>query len=303
MRDEKLLMAEAATLYYEQNCTQQEIADVLKLSRQTVSKLLNDAIKERVVEITIHDPKRNCESLETQLCDRYRIDTAVVCSVSNQNETLRRMGTVKGAAAYLTPLMSQNAHIAVSWGRTVEELIRELPETIATGATVFPLFGATDHGKPCFSSNELARGMADKLGAEARYAWFPYLPDNAEDCNLFKKTSYYKKLQALWESIDLAVVGIGNTEVLDLFGKTFGYREERSEVIGDIATHFFTENGTFPDLYSNTLCASADNLRHAKQTVAVACGKNKVQAICGALHTGLINTLITDEYTARELLE
>ena len=53
MESEKRLMAEAAILYYEKKCTQQEIADAMGLSRQTVSRLLNDAIKENIVEINI----------------------------------------------------------------------------------------------------------------------------------------------------------------------------------------------------------------------------------------------------------
>ena len=210
---------------------------------------------------------------------------------------------MKTAADYIAPIAQKGGlRIAVSWGRTIEALSAELPNLHTEDNLVFPLFGATDHGKPCFSSNELARGIADKLGAEVRYAWFPYMPDNPDDCNLFKTTSYYKKLQTLWETIDLAIVGIGNTEVLELFGKTFGYREQRSEVIGDVATHFFAQDGAFLDLYDNTLCASANDLKAAKQTVAIACGESKVQAIAGALRTGWIDTLITDEYTAKELL-
>ena len=58
MNDEKTLMYEAATLYYDKKLTQQEIAAKMKLSRQTVSKLLNDALRENVVEIKIHNPER-----------------------------------------------------------------------------------------------------------------------------------------------------------------------------------------------------------------------------------------------------
>ncbi len=304
MRNEKLLMAEAAMLYYEKSKTQQEIADTLNLSRQTVSKLLNDAIKERVVEITIHNPKSDCEELEKQLCDRFGIASAIVCNVSSKNDSIRHLKTVKTAAEYLVPIAKQGGlHIAVSWGRTIESLITELPMLNTSENLVFPLFGATDHGKPCFLSNELARGIAEKFGAEVRYAWFPYLPDNAPDCELFKTTSYYKKLQTLWETIDLAILGIGNTEVLELFGKTFGYHEKQSEAIGDIATHFFTSDGELLDLYNDTLCASAENLKSAKKTIAIASGSDKVNAIAGALQTGLIHTLVTDEYTARELLD
>lgn len=304
MADEKMLMAEAATLYYEKNCTQQEIAAKLSLSRQTVSKLLSDAIKENIVEIKIHNPKKDCAALEGELCERFKLESAAVCSTSGKGEEVRRMMTVKAACDYLVPIFEKgNQKIAVSWGRTIQSLISELPEMKTANNVVFPLFGATDNERPYFLSNEIARSMADKIGAAVNYAWFPYLPDDLSDCDLLKKTSYYKKLQGLWDEIDLAVVGIGNTDVLSLFGKSFGYSEKNDRAIGDIATHFFTEDGEVLGLYENTLCASLKNLKNAKQIVAVACGEDKVEAICGALKTGLITTLVTDEHTAKKILE
>ncbi len=302
--DEKILMSEVATLYYEKKYTQQEIADLTNLSRQTVSKLLNDAIKENIVEIKIHNPKKDCEDLQLRICREFGVDNCIVVGVSSKNESLRKTMTVKAAAEYIADMLKEgNQKIALSWGRTVQELINSMPEIKTNGNTVFPLFGATDNEKSYFSSNELARGMADKIGANVKYAWFPYITDSKNDCDLLKNLSYYKKINGLWDAADIAIVGIGNTEILDIFGKTFGYSEKHSEVIGDIATHFFNEKGEFVNLYQNTLCASADNIRNAKQTIAVACGNNKALAIAGALRTKLIDTLITDEYTANKVLE
>ncbi len=304
MHDEKLLMSEVATLYYTQGCTQQEIAKLLGLSRQTVSKLLSDALKTHIVEITVHDPQRECNELTVALRERFGIEDAVVCGVGHKSDTIRQLEVVKAGASFIRPLIQQGGlKIAVSWGRTIESLIAQLPDLHTEKNVVFPLFGATDHDRSCFASNELARAFADKLSADVRYAWFPYMPDTANDCALFQKTSHYRTLQQYWETIDLAIVGIGNTEVLELFAKTFGYREKHTEVIGDVATHFFTEEGDCLELYDNTLCASSANLKTAKHTVAIACGSAKVRAIAGALRTGMINTLITDEYTAKELLE
>lgn len=303
MSEEKLLMSEAATLYYEKKYTQQEVADLMHLSRQTVSKLLNDAIKENIVEIKIHDPEKDCKALEQQLCETFGIEAAVVCSVSSKNEAVRRLMTVRAAARYMVPLIENGGQkIAVSWGRTIEELIAALPDMETCGNIVFPLFGATDHENTCFLSNEMARSMADKIGACIKYAWFPYLPDTADDRVLLKKTSYYKTVQSLWNNIDIAVVGIGNTDILRSFEETFGCGQANTEVIGDVATHFFGENGELLDLYDNTLCATADNIKNAKKTIAVACGNSKVRAITGALRTGLINVLVTDEYTAKQIV-
>ncbi len=300
----KKQMQEAAILYYEKNYTQSEIADIMNLSRQTVSKLLTDAVKENIVEIKIHDPEITCKDLEQALCERFGIKNAVVCGVSALDESLLLLMTVKRACEYIETLVkSGNKKIAISWGHTVQKLISELPSVNAQGNTVFPLFGATDLEESCFASNELARSFADKIGAEVKYAWFPYRPDNFEDSVLFKKTSYYKKLYDLWNSIDIAIVGIGNRDSIETLGKSFGYNEKCNSAIGDVSTHFFDEEGNILKLYENTLCATKENLKKAKETIAVACGKDKTAAIVGAMRTNLIDTLITDEYTAKNIID
>ena len=302
--NEKLLMAEAAMLYYEKKYTQQEIAEVMALSRQTVSKLLNDAVRENVVEITIHHPEKECKELEEKLCASFGIDRCVVCGVSSKNESLRQLVAVKSAVDYLLPLLQKNGQkIALSWGRTVRALIEQLPEITTKETVVFPLFGATDNESPYFSSNELARWMADKLGAEVKYAWFPYLTDTAADSRIIKGLSYYKTMEQLWNTADVAIVGIGDADILEVCEKTVGRGQEHAPIVGDIATHFFDKNGEFVYPYDNSLCASAESIRKIGETVAIACGNKKAQAIACALRTNLLNTLITDEYTAKAVLE
>ena len=304
MKTEKTLMSEVATLYYKKNMTQQEIAETLHLSRQTVSKLLSDAIDEKIVEIIIHDPEEDCKELEERICAAFGIRGCVVCSVSGKKELTNRLMTVLAAVDYILPVLLKGGHkIAVSWGRTIQEFINTLPETSTSGNTVFPLFGATDNQNDYFASNELARKMADKLDATLKCAWFPYLTESQEECALIKQLSYYKTMQEMWDGADLAILGIGNTEILDIFGKTFGYSDIHSQAIGDVATHFFDKSGGFINLYRNTLCASVDNIKNAKESIAIACGKEKAEAIAGALRTKMIDTLITDEYTARRVLE
>ena len=304
MQSEKILISEVATLYYKKNMTQQEIAEALHLSRQTVSKLLSDAVEEKIVEIIIHDPEKDYKELEERICATFGIRKCVVCSVSGRNESVHRLMTVKAAVDYILPMIKKgNQKIALSWGRTIQELIQNLPNLTTTGNTVFPLFGATDNENSYFSSNELARKMADKLDATPKCAWFPYLADSDGDFALLRQLDYYKRMQDMWNTADLAILGIGNTEILDIFGKTFGYSDIHTQAIGDVATHFFDKNGRFVDLYRNTLCASVDNIKNAKESIAIACGKEKAEAITGALQTKMIDTLITDEHTARRVLE
>ncbi len=303
MEFQKKQMQEAAILYYEKKQTQNEIAKKMNLSRQTVSKLLNDAMKEKIVEIKIHNPEITCKELEQEICDRFNIKNAVICGVSSADEELCQIMTVKKAANYIQSIIEKgNQKIAISWGRTIQRLIYEFSDINTLNNIVFPLFGATDQEQAYFLSNELARSFADKIGARVKFAWFPYRPDSIDDCELFKKTSYYKSLNELWNDIDIAIVGIGSKEIIQTFGKVFGYNEKYASAIGDVSTHFFDEDGNIIELYENTLCAERDNLKNAKQTIAVACGKDKAEAIIGALHTKMIDTLITDEYTAKKIL-
>lgn len=303
MNIQKKQMREAAILYYEKNHTQNEIAKMMGLSRQTVSKLLNDAIRENIVEIKIHNPEIDCKELEKKICDKLNIGNVVICGVSNADEELRRIMTVKKAIEYIVSFIeSGNKKIGISWGRTIQCLVSDFPNMVTFGNVVFPLFGATEQEQSFYLSNELARNFADRISAKVKYAYFPYRPDSADDCELFKKTSYYKSLNSLWNDIDIAIVGVGNSEITQAFGKIFGYKEKSTCAIGDISTHFFDEDGNILELYENTLCAQSADIVNAKQTIAVACGNDKTEAIIGAARTRLIDTLITDEYTAGNIL-
>lgn len=301
--NKKEQMREAAILYYEKKYTQNEIAATMNLTRQTVSKLLNDAIIENVVEIKIHNPETLRTELEREFCRRFELKNTVICNVSTNDEALCQLMTVKTAAEYIMPLIEEGKKkIALSWGRTIQMLIPELWNVNVSDNIVFPLFGATDQVQSYYLSNELARSFADKINAKVKYAWFPYCADSKEDCEFFKKTSYFKKLHDLWCDIDIAIVGIGNDRIVQEFEKIFGYNKNSALTVGDISTHFFDKNGQFFDMYENTLCASKENLKNAKETIAVACGKDKIEAIAGALRTQIIDTLITDEYTAKKIL-
>ena len=142
MEFQKKQMQEAAILYYEKKHTQSEIAKMMSLSRQTVSKLLNDAVKEKIVEIKIHDPKIDCIELERKICDKFNIKNTVICGVSSADEELCQIMTVKTAANYIRTIIEKgNQKIAISWGRTIQRLIYEFGDIESANNIVFPLFG------------------------------------------------------------------------------------------------------------------------------------------------------------------
>ena len=300
--NQKDLMAEIALLYYQKGLTQQEIANSLQLTRQTVSKLLTAAIEEKVVEIIIHNPQATRKELEAQLKSLYGIN-AVICSVSKNHNELRKLATTQTAVEYLSHIIEQpNLRIAVSWGRSVQAVIQAFPILSTQGHVVFPMFGATQHEQTYFLPNELAREFAVKLNANVKFTWFPYKLENENDFALFQRTDYFQNMQQEWEHLDVALMGIGNKRCFELLNPDFAKSTQAKTIVGDVATHFFTQNGSTVSSNEWTLRISQEQLKNVKEKIAVAYGDDKVEAIHGAIRARFVDTLITDEYTAKQLL-
>ena len=300
MKNRKTLMAQTAVLYYKENMTQQEIAEVFGLTRQTVSKLLTEAVEENVVEIRINNPEEQVMDLRQDFADAFNVK-AIICDSGSADPALRQYLVAERAAEYVSGVLKKGGkNIGLAWGRMVAAMVKAMPTLNTEDNVVFPLFGATSHEQEYFLPNELARELAGKLSARVQYAWFPYRPDSKEDAELLVRTSYYASMQKLWSACDVAVMGIGNNTALKLLDPS-GIQHD--EVVGDVATHFFKFDGQIQETEISLLRISKRQLCDINERIAIASGDDKTEAIIGALKSGLVTTLITDEYTARAVLD
>jgi DNA-binding transcriptional regulator LsrR (DeoR family) len=106
------------------------------------------------------------------------------------------------------------------------------------------------------------------------------------------------------------IVGIGgmseNATVVQtgiLSNSDFNYLRMKG-AIGDILAHFLDKNGKViqAEQEKRLISCSLEKLKKLQNVIAVAGGKNKHEAIKGALANGCINILITDESTAQQLV-
>lgn len=302
MKNEKELMRDAAILYYKKNYTQQQIANVLGISRQTVSRLLGLAVENKIVEIKINDPTDILSGLESALKEKFGVEIKVG-ACSKPDDALEKEATVKRASEVLTPILEQgNLKIGISWGRTIESVIGQVGKIHTVGNRVFPLFGATARDRTCYYANKLAYDLAGAIDGEMEYAMFPYLASD-EDCQLIKKTSIYKNLESLWKTMDVSLVGIGDISTVKYLQDGLQKKEIDLTVTGDIATHLFNQNGEIVELYAGALCAPFEDIKKCPLTIGVAFGNHKLDCIVSAIKTGALDLLITDEFTGRELLK
>lgn len=74
--------------------------------------------------------------------------------------------------------------------------------------------------------------------------------------------------------------------------------------VGDISARYFNIKGQHitGDIEDRIIGLSWDDLAKLDNVVAIACGTEKTEAIIGALRTGLVHVLITDDQTAKAVL-
>ncbi|HLO13058.1 MAG TPA: sugar-binding domain-containing protein, partial [Pseudoneobacillus sp.] len=77
------------------------------------------------------------------------------------------------------------------------------------------------------------------------------------------------------------------------------------KAVGDICSRFFDKNGEIcnESLNERTLGVNLDELRKKEYSILVAGGPNKIDGIYGALKGKYANVLITDQFTAKFLLD
>src|SRR5688500_19883120 len=114
------LLSKVSSLYYLRDQTQQEIADRLRLSRPTVSRLLQEARDQGIVQITVAPPRGLHIELETRLEERYGLRTVqVVDAEPGQSAELQRRQVGSAAAAYLARTIQPGERLGMAWGRTL----------------------------------------------------------------------------------------------------------------------------------------------------------------------------------------
>ena len=69
---------EVAKLYYIDELDQKEIARKLDVSRPTVSRLLQYARENKIVNVDIHNPYATAIELGDQLSEKYQVEVVVV---------------------------------------------------------------------------------------------------------------------------------------------------------------------------------------------------------------------------------
>ncbi len=308
------LAVRVARLYYYQRMTTEQIADELRTSRSTVSRLLSWAHEHGLVEIRVHDPAEEPGKIEAQLRERFGVRAVRIVPVSEsvpEAEWLERVAA--DAAGYLNEVVSGGQVVGIAWGTTVRKVSERLKPKPTRNVDFVALNGA---GTPqsidnAFGTDLLLR-FASNYGARAHAFPVPAFFDHPETKTALWRERGVRRLLDLQQRADLLLFSIGafSSEVPSQV-HAGGFLEpadrrslRRERVVGDIATVFFRADGSYRDIALNARASGPDlALFRTRQSICVVSGTGKVDGIRAALAGGFVHTLIVDEPTARLVLD
>lgn len=303
-------VVEAARLYYQLDFSQQEIASKLSVSRPTVSRLLKQAKAEGVVEITIHDPSEDVNKLSYELAEAFNLIDAEVAIVPQFEDQIVKHHIGKTAAEYINETIHDNDLIGVSWGTTLNEMGKNLRHKLLKNVSVVQLNGGISYSETNTYAYEVIQMLSRSFNAASHFLPVPAIVDQLLVKETMEADRHIRKVLDMGRDANVALFSVGIPTKESVIVQAEYVSNEELEVIhsrsvGEICSRFFDESGRLihNELNNRTIGIDLEELSKKEKSILIAGGPLKVDAIFGALQGGYANILITDQYTARALLE
>lgn len=319
MKNDRFLI-KAAELYYRDGLSQQEIAKKLHTSRTSISRALIQARNEGYVQIRIQYPEQSNLGLERELEEKYGLTEALIAVPAYDQSSDQEVAFQ--AVDYTLRVLKKNMVLGMTWGRAMHGFVEQLAQDERLRSLSFrnvkivPFLGTPgvtqlDSWDATTYSNTLATKVGNLLHCASYNLSAPMYVDGEKEKELIEGIDEISKVLHMAETADMALIGIGSMQKDSSIIKA-GIRteEEYKELIqkgavGEVVGRIYDKNGQTvdEDLQRKMIGISLDKIAKIPVRVGISYGKDKIEAIKGAIAGGLVNVMVTDVPTAELLLK
>jgi DNA-binding transcriptional regulator LsrR (DeoR family) len=315
--DHRRMLVKIARLYYEQEQTQAQISERLRISRQKVQRLLQEAQEEGVVQISIRPLMGVFDELEQALERAYGLREAIIVETTAYHDhatVTREIGVA--AADYLLRVIQPHDTLTISWGSSLLGMVNALyassTSSVVEGIKIVQGLGGLGDPTNETHAGELVRRLASILSGQAVLLPAPGVAGTPAASSAFLTDPHVQQALHTAASADLAFMGIGaprEDSILIQEGTIVAWEElkqlKERGAAGDINLRYFDIDGRLleSELNDRVIGLSLEEIRQIDIVVGVAGGEAKCSAIYGAVRGRLIDVLVTEDVTARRLLE
>ena len=305
------LAGRVARLFFERQLTKVEIAARLGVSRFRVARLLDRALADGIVRIEFRDAPVRDRDLGRRVAAQFGLDECLVAGDGDEPAAVARLG-----AALVAGLIGRGDAIGIAGGSTVAAVARAMPARDDPTLDVVQLAGSSASLDASTDPGDVARVLAERLGGRHHRIHAPAFVESADLRAALVRQPDVADAVGRFDGLSVAVLGVGAFGTAGatvassslLRSGSLGADDIRRlaalGAVGDLLVHPFTADGRFvaPELAERAIAISIDQLRQVPHVVAVAAGQAKVEAIGGALRSGVVGAFVTDRDTARRLL-
>lgn len=308
LSDTSSLRLRAAWLYYNQEMAQKDIAEQLNVSRTTVIRMLDEALKRREVQFWISEGEGECVELALRLERIFGLDEAVVVPVQGSADVVAK-GVGFALGQFLSEAIPDDCVIGVGWGRTLNASLESFRPARRRNVKIVSLLGGLIETR-FFSPLDYSWRLASQLDAECFLFPSPLVVDSTETKQRLIERCGLDRLYELAETLDIAIVSTGDIgqQGSSISGEILT-EGELGEILDlgcvcDVLCHFLDAEGrTVPHpINDRVMSVDLESLSKARHIVLASGGRHRARAILAALRRIGCHTLVTDEGAAHELL-
>lgn len=292
--------------HYLEGATKSQIAGEFGLSRFKVMRILDEARANGMVRIEVVGPHGTDLELSAQLRRAFGLHHAVVVSTTPADTDVERRRVLGVAAAGLiTELVDENDVLGIGWGRTLDAMVLELRSL--PPCAVVQMAGIV--GPLTETAVELVRRVSSVSGGPAHPLYAPLMVSDVAAAKIIRSQSQVRSVIDRFKDITVAVLAIGSwrppqSQLRNWIAPSERAYLTRLGVQAEICSTMLDFQGReiATDFAARSVSISAAQIRAIPETVAVAGGADKAEAIRAVIRGGFLTSLVTDTEAAIRLL-
>lgn len=298
---EDKLLTKVAWYYYIEGYTQQEIGEYLSIPRLRVNRLLDKARKAGIIQFSVREGDSKRMIVERELITQFGLkDAFVVPSPINEQDI--NESVAQAAAMYIHERLDKSGYINMGYGDTSSRILNHLANICEFPVNVVSLTGGVNYYLPNTRSSI--------FNAKLYLTPAPLLMASEDIVKAMEQEPSVRQIRHMATLAQMSIVGIGGVDsnATLLTNGTLNHSDvlllSMQGAVGDMLCHFIDKDGNViqSSLERRLMSTSLEQLKEMNNSIGVAGGNTKAEAILAALKGKYLDVLITDETTASNVL-
>lgn len=299
------IIHKAAWLYYTQGMRQEDICEVLGISRGTVVTYLKKARDIGAVSIRVPTGLFREDVRARRIEDHFGLRSVWIIPDGSDGA---RMDFSIAAAMVFQDLLKPKNKVGLAWGQTIYDLVDAMPISEVEGVSIIQMcgnIGTSFQYRPDYCTLELAR----RLWAFGENLYAPLVLSTPEMAEALRREDTVRLQLDRLRNCDMAIFSVGSctpsshvvkcgamteAELMDLTGRG---------AVGQVAARMIDRNGLELDCSYNQRLIAMDltDLRAIPTRLCVVNEVNKLDALQGAMAGGYVSHLVVTSSVAAGL--